>query len=142
VIESSDEDIDDIQCIADEAPNLRSLADIFQSSLSKQNGLTYIVLDGLDEFHDAPEVLHILGRLQHTFSRTKLRLLMSSRPIPPVYNNLRDADTETIDVMAHEADIDHYVLKRLSEPPFDRVFSSQDEVEKLQTLIRHNSNGM
>lgn len=133
--ETSDEGIDDIQSIADD-PNLRSLTATFGTWLSKSNRLTYIVLDGLDEFHDPPKVFQILEGLQHALSTAKLRLLISSWLISLVCNKLRDGDTESIDVVAHNINIDRYVSGRLSEPPFDHGHLTQDEVK---SFTRANS---
>lgn len=142
VIESSDEYIDDIQSIAGDDSNLHSLTGIFGTWLSK-HGLTYLVLDGLDEFHYPPKVFQTLERRQHALSTANLRLLISSGPSPLIYNKLRDGDTERIDVMAHNVDdTDRYVSERLSEPPSDHGLLIQDDVEKSRELIRHNSGGM
>lgn len=99
--------------------------------------IVYLVIDALDEA-DSSTVRDLISAIR-VLPRDKVRLLVTSRPIPEVQSQF-DGD-KAIEIRASDEDILSYARSRLPELP-NSVKSSRDLQEKVVQAIVQSTRGM
>lgn len=107
----------------------------------------YVVLDALDESLKRSELLSWVKEVTSTPELTHLQLLCTGRPEVEFNRELpaliEEDNCIQLDRDAIDADIDSYVIERLSQSPdFNRWAGYPKVLDQIRSSIGHRSGGM
>lgn len=102
-------------------------------------GLT-IIVDALDECETRAR-REFLSAVEMLRQQCKVRLLATSRPLPPVYSHYSFLDKPILEVKASNEDLEKYIRSRASEL-HSRVMSKPDLLEELVASTVSATGGM
>lgn len=120
-------------------PSSEEIRHVLGAMSKDLQGLT-IIVDALDEC-DTRARLESLSAVETLGQQCKIRLLATSRPLPPIQSHPTFLDKPTLEVRASNEDLEKYIRLRASEL-HSQVMSKPDLLEDLVTSTVSATEGM